>query len=161
MMKSRPPGQSSKEIVMNKLQRAVGAGAPAAAGLGAAGAAANAATATPAHPTQAAAPRDGGASVKANEQVVEAFLQDVVNEHNGGDAASFLTPDMQWSGGTVGTITGSANVAGLFAGVVAAFPDAHITINHIFGQGDQGVVPVVVSGTQEGPTLALPPTAPP
>ena len=141
---------------MKKLQRAVVAAALAAAGLGAAGAAANAATATPAHPTQATASRDHRASVKANERVVEAFLQDVVNEHNGGDAASFLTPETQWSGGTVGTITGSANVAGLFAGVVAAFPDAHITIDDIFGQGDQVVVRVVVSGTQEGPILGIP-----
>ena len=86
----------------------------------------------------------------------EALGLDVINDHNGGDAASFLTPDMQWSGGTVGTITGSANVAGLFAGVVAAFPDAHITINDIFGQGDQVVVRVVVSGTQEGPILGIP-----
>jgi steroid delta-isomerase-like uncharacterized protein len=149
------PGQSTKEIVMKKLQRAVVAAALAAAGLGAAGAAANAATATPAHPTQAAS-RDDGASVKANEQVVEAFLQDVVNEHHGGDAASFLTPDAQWYGGTVGLVSGSANVAGLFAGVVAAFPDAHITINDIFGQGDQVVVRVVVSGTQEGAVLGIP-----
>jgi predicted ester cyclase len=142
---------------MKKLQRAAVAAALAAAGLGAAGAAANAATAAPAHRTQAAAPSWRGAgSVRANERVVEAFLQDVVNEHNGGDAASFLTPDTQWSGGTVGTITGSANVAGLFAGVVAAFPDAHITINDIFGQGDQVVVRVVVSGTQEGPILGIP-----
>jgi predicted ester cyclase len=44
----------------------------------------------------------------------------------------------------------------LFAGVVAAFPDAHITINDIFGQGDQVVVRVVVSGTQEGPILGIP-----
>jgi hypothetical protein len=42
----------------------------------------------------------------------EALGLDVINDHNGGDAASFLTPDMQWYGGTVGTITGSANVAG-------------------------------------------------
>jgi len=45
------------------------------------------------HRTQAAAPSWGGTgSVKANEHVVEAFLQDVVNEHNGGAAANFLTP---------------------------------------------------------------------
>ena len=142
---------------MKKLQRAAVAAALAAAGLGVAGATANATTGAPAHRAQAAAPSWGGAgSVRANEHVVEAFLQDVVNEHNSGDAASFLTPDMQWSGGTVGTITGSANVAGLFAGVVAAFPDAHITIDDIFGQGDQVVVRVVVSGTQEGPILGIP-----
>jgi steroid delta-isomerase-like uncharacterized protein len=88
--------------------------------------------------------------------VVEAFLQDVINKHNGGDAANFLTPDMRWYGDTVGTVSGRANVAGLFAGVVAAFPDAHITIDDIFGQGDQVVVRVVVSGTQECPILGIP-----
>jgi hypothetical protein len=108
---------------MKRLQRAAVAAALAAAGLGVAGATANATTAAPAHRTQAAAPSWRGAgSVRANEQVVEAFLQDVVNEHNGGDAASFLTPDTQWYGGTVGTVSGRANVARLFAGVVAAFP---------------------------------------
>jgi predicted ester cyclase len=145
---------------MGKLQRiALGAAltATAATGLGVAGAAANAAAAAPGHGTrEAVASRDGGASVQANERVVEAFLQDVVNEHNGGHAASYLNPDMQWYGGTVGTVTGSANVAGLFAGVVAAFPDAHVTIDDIFGQGDQVVVRVVVSGTQEGAILGIP-----
>ena len=140
---------------MGKLLRVAGTAALAAAALGVA-AAANAATAAPGHSAQQAASRDGGASVKANERVVEAFLQDVINEHNGDHAASYLNPDMQWSGGTVGTVTGRANVAGLFAGVVAAFPDAHITINDIFGQGDQVVVRVVVSGTQEGPILGIP-----
>jgi steroid delta-isomerase-like uncharacterized protein len=142
---------------MRKLQRVAVAAALAAAALGVAGAAANAATAAPRHSTQeAAASRDGGASVKANERVVEAFLQDVVNEHNGDHAANYMSADVQWSGGTVGTVTGSANVAGLFAGVVAAFPDAHITINDVFGQGDQVVVRVVVSGTQEGAIIGIP-----
>jgi predicted ester cyclase len=138
------------------LQRAAVAAALAAASLGVVGATANATTAAPAHRTQAAASWRGAGSVRANEQVVEAFLQDVVNEHNGGDAANFLTPDMQWYGGTVGTVSGRANVAGLFAGVVAAFPDAHITIDDIFGQGDQVVVRVVVSGTQQGAILGIP-----
>ena len=141
---------------MGKLQRVALGAALAAAALGVAGTAANAATAAPRHSTQdAAASRDGGASVKANERVVEAFLQDVVNEHHGDHAINYLNPGMQWYGGTVGTVTGRANVAGLFAGVVAAFPDAHITINDIFGQGDQVVVRVVVSGTQEGPILGI------
>jgi steroid delta-isomerase-like uncharacterized protein len=141
---------------MRKLQR-VAVAAALAAGLGVAGTAASAATAAPAHRTQAATASPAhGAGLTGNERVVEAFLQDVINEHNGDHAISYLNPDMQWSGGTVGTVTGSANVAGLFAGVVAAFPDAHITINDIFAQGDQVVVRVVVSGTQEGPILGIP-----
>jgi|SRR5712691_1228634 len=145
-----------KELVMRKSHRFAVAAAIAATGLGVAGATANATTATPAHSTQAATASWGGTGVGANERVVESFLQNVVNEHDGAAAASYLNPDAQWSGGTVGTITGSASVAGLFAGVVAAFPDAHITIDDIFGQGDQVVVRVVVSGTQEGAVLGIP-----
>jgi steroid delta-isomerase-like uncharacterized protein len=145
-----------KERVMRKLQRAAVAAALA-AGLGVAGTAASAATAAPAHRTQAATASPAhGAGLTGNERVVEAFLQDVINEHNGDHAINYLNPGMQWSGGTVGTVTGSANVAGLFAGVVAAFPDAHISINDIFAQGDQVVVRVVVSGTQEGAILGIP-----
>src|SRR5260221_13684384 len=121
-----------KELVMRKLQRIAVAVALAAAGLGVAGAAANATTAAPGHSTQeAAASWDGGASVRANERVVEAFLQDVVNEHNGDHAANYLNPDMQWFGGTVGTGPGEANVARHLRGLAAAFPDAHITIKYI------------------------------
>jgi steroid delta-isomerase-like uncharacterized protein len=145
-----------KEHVMKKLQRVAVAAALAVTGLGVAGAAADATTAAPGRSAQEGTSRDGGASVKANERVVEAFLQDVVNEHNGDHAANYMNPDMQWSGGTVGTITGRANVAGLFASVIAAFPDAHITINDIFGQREQVVVRVVVSGTQEGAILGIP-----
>ena len=142
---------------MRKLQRVAVTAALAAVALGVAGAAASAATAAPAHRTQAATASPAhGAGLTGNERVVEAFLQDVVNGHNGDHAINYLNPDMQWSGGTVGTVTGSANVAGLFAGVVAAFPDAHITINDIFAQGDQVVVRVVVSGTQEGAILGIP-----
>ena len=140
---------------MRKLQRVAAAAALAAASLGVA-TAANAATAAPGHRAQAAASWGGAGGVRANERVVEAFLQDVINEHHGDHAANYLNPGMQWSGGTVGTVTGSANVAGLFAGVVAAFPDAHITIDDIFGQGDQVVVRVVVSGTQQGAILGIP-----
>jgi steroid delta-isomerase-like uncharacterized protein len=147
---------SMKELVMRKLQR-VALAAALAAGLAVAGTAASAATAAPAHRTQAATASPGhGAGLTGNERVVEAFLQDVINEHNGDHAINYLNPGMQWSGGTVGTVTGSANVAGLFASVVAAFPDAHITINDIFAQGDQVVVRVVVSGTQEGAILGIP-----
>ena len=147
---------------MKKFQRiALAATAAAtAAGLGVAGVTASATAASPAHSTKAASAATvswgGGARVGANERVVEAFLGDVIDEHHADAAAGFLTPDMQWSGGTVGAVTGRANVAGLFAGVVAAFPDAHATIEDIFGQGDQVVVRVVVSGTQEGAILGIP-----
>jgi len=58
----------------------------------------------------------GPSSVAANEREVLAFLREVLNEHHGESAGAFtLTQNVQWHGGTVGTITGRVNVAGLFA----------------------------------------------
>jgi predicted ester cyclase len=143
---------------MKKFQRiavAVAAAAITAASVGVASA--NAVTASPAHGKPVAStPSRGSASVTANERVVESFLHDVIDEHHGNAVAGFLTPNMQWSGGTVGTVAGRANVAGLFASVVAAFPDAHAAISDIFGQGDEVVVRVVVSGTQKGAIIGIP-----
>ena len=118
---------------------------------------ASATTGAARHPARAVkAPR--GAGVAANEQEVRAFLRDVINEHHGDQAGHFLTRNMQWHGGTVGTVKGRADVAGLFAGVVASLPNADASIKDIFGQGDQVVVRVVVRGTQKGALLGIPGT---
>ena len=141
---------------MRKLQR-VAVAAALAAGLGVAGTAASAATSAPAHRTPAATASPArGAGLTGNERVVEAFLQDVINEHNGGHAINYLNPGMQWYGGTVGTVTGSANVAGLFASVLTALPDLHPAVQDIFGSGNEVVVRMVVTGTQKGPILGIP-----
>jgi len=63
------------------------------------------ATAQAAVPDHASQP-DDAAKVAANEQVVLAFMKDVFDEHHGDHAARYLTDDMQWHGGTVGTVAG-------------------------------------------------------
>jgi predicted ester cyclase len=142
---------------MRKLQSAaVAAAALAAAGLVVIGVTAKAATAAPAHSTQAATAASDGGSARANERVVEAFIQDVLNEHH--EASGFFTPDATWTGGTVGTVTGGQNVAGLFDAATTSVPDEHATLIDIFGAGDQVAVHVVLSGTQEGPVVEIPAT---
>ena len=64
----------------------------------------------------------------ASEREVRAFLRDVINEHHGDHAGRYLTRNMQWHGGTVGTVSGRANVAGLFAGVVASLFSVRISV---------------------------------
>ncbi|MFD3926326.1 ester cyclase [Streptomyces sp. NPDC058614] len=96
------------------------------------------------------------AKVAANKRVVKAFMQDVLNEHNGDHAGRYLTKDMQWHGGTVGTVPGGDNVAGLMTTVVTSIPDLHTEVKDIFGQGDKVVVRLVVSGTlKKGPLLGV------
>lgn len=123
------------------------------AGLTVAGTAANAQTAG-----QAVDQDRGSGHVRANEKVVEAFMQDVLDGHHGADAAKYLTPDMAWHAGTVGTVAGSANVTGLLTTVVTSIPDLHTDVQDIFGQGDEVVVRLVVSGTQTGPLIGIPAT---
>src|SRR5580704_17941478 len=81
-------------------------------GLAAAGATANAKTAAAEHatrPVTASRCGSGAATVAANEREVRAFLHDVIDEHHGDQAGRFLTSDMQWHGGTVGTVKGRTN----------------------------------------------------
>lgn len=94
--------------------------------------------------------------VAAGKQVVQAFMRDVLNGHHGDHAARYLTPDMQWHGGTVGTVAGSENVAGLMTAVVTSIPDLHAAVQDIFGHGDEVVVRLVVTGTQKGALLGIP-----
>ena len=144
---------------MKKWQRAtasatlVGATVAGAVGISAA-AKANPVVSRPA----AAQPGGRPGSVSANIRVVETFLQDVLNDHHGDHASLYMTPGVTWSGGTVGTITGRKNVAGLFAGVVSSLPNVHTAIKDAFGQGDEVLVRMVVSGTQEGALLGIPAT---
>jgi steroid delta-isomerase-like uncharacterized protein len=128
-----------------------------AAGLAVSGAAASAQTAGT-RPAAAAEHSEWSVTAGANKRLVLQFVQDVLNGHNGSHAASYLTEDMQWHGGTVGTIAGRDNVAGLLTTVVTSIPDLHAAVQDIFGQGDKVVVRLIVSGTQEGPLLNIPAT---
>ena len=100
-------------------------------------------------------PVDNG-RVKANEAVVEVFMTDVLNEHHTDHALNYLTPTMAWHSGTVGTVAGASNFAGLMTAVVTALPDLHAAQQDIVAQGDEVVVRLVVTGTQEGPILNIP-----
>ncbi|HEX5300867.1 MAG TPA: ester cyclase [Streptosporangiaceae bacterium] len=105
-----------------------------------------------------AASSPGHESVAANIRVVETFLHDVLDGHHGDHAANNLTADAQFHAGTVGDFTGRATVAGVLGGVVAAIPDLHANVQDIFGHGDEVVVRLVVTGTQQGPLLGIPAT---
>jgi predicted ester cyclase len=115
-------------------------------------------TATQSASPPTAASFHGRGTVAANIRVIERFLQDVLDEHHGDHAANYLTEDAQFHAGTVGNFTGRAIVAAVLAGVVAAVPDLHANVQDIFGYGDEVVVRLVVTGTQEGTLLDIPVT---
>ncbi|MEY9855796.1 steroid delta-isomerase-like uncharacterized protein [Catenulispora sp. GAS73] len=135
---------------MNKLHRtaltAAVTAAAVAGGLGITGAAS--AQSTP-NAARAADPR-------ANERVVQTFLHEVIDGHDGAATAGLVTPDVAWHGGTLGVVAGRSNVTGLFTGIVTALPDLHSTVHDLIGQGDQVVVRQVMTGTQKGAIIGIP-----
>lgn len=147
---------------MNKSRRIAVGVALAATGAVAAGLAVSGSTAsaqTAAAPQSVTSHHDeGSVGVAANKQLILRFLQDVLNEHNGDHAGRYLTEDMQFHAGTVGTITGRDNVAGLLTTVVTSIPDLHAELQDIVGEGNEVVVRLVVTGTQEGALLGIPAT---
>jgi predicted ester cyclase len=151
---------NAKETVMRKWQRvALGAAlvAVTAGGVAIVNGTANAQSSGPGSSDLSTDSRYGGdpAAVAANKRVVQAFMQDVLNGHHGDHAGRYLTADMSWHGGTVGTVTGRDNVAGLMTLVVTSIPDLRAEVQDIFGQGDKVVVRLVVTGTLKGDLLGV------
>jgi len=144
---------------MSKSHRIVVGIALAATGAVAAGLAVSSSSAS-AQPTtkQAAASQHYGwpTNEAANKALVLRFLQDVLDQHNGNHAASYFTKDGQFHAGTVGSVTGRENVGGLLTGVVTAIPDLHAAIQDVRADGNEVVVRVVVTGTQNGDLLGVP-----
>ena len=95
------------------------------------------------------------ARVEANVRVVEKFTEDVLDDHNGSDALKYFAPTMAWHGGTIGTVSGAQNVAGLFTEVVTSIPDLHASVKDIVAQKDEVLVRLVVTGTLRGPLLGV------
>jgi predicted SnoaL-like aldol condensation-catalyzing enzyme len=111
----------------------------------------------------AQSPSDGSvdnqvAKLEANKQVVMNFMNDVLNGHHGDHAGLYLSDDMQWHGGTVGTVAGGGNVGGLMTQVVTSLPDLATETKDILGQGDEVVVRLVVTGTLQAALLGIPGT---
>jgi steroid delta-isomerase-like uncharacterized protein len=96
------------------------------------------------------------AGLCANERVVDTFLHEVIDNHDGSAVAGLVTSDVAWHGGTLGVVSGSANVQGLFTGIVTALPDLHSTVYDVVGQGDQVVVRQILTGTQKGAIIGIP-----
>lgn len=95
---------------------------------------------------------------EANKDLVRAYNQTVFNDHHTGRAADFLARDLQWHGGTLGTVDGVDNVAGLVRGIIGALPDLTATEQDIIAEGDTVAVRYVVEATHKGDLLGIPAT---
>ena len=94
----------------------------------------------------------------ANKVLVRAYTQTVFNEHQTDRASEFFAPDVKWHGGTLGTVEGADNVAGVVGGFIAALPDLTASEQSIVAEGDTVAVRYVVEATHQGALLGIPAT---
>ena len=91
-----------------------------------------------------------------NKRIVRAFIEAAFNQHDADRAGDYLTTDMTWHGGTLGTVEGRENFAGLIRAIVTALPDLRNVEQDIIAERDIVSVRAVVEGTHKGDLLGIP-----
>lgn len=91
-----------------------------------------------------------------NKRIVRAFIDAAFNRHAADNAAQYMTADIKWHGGTLGTVEGRDNFAGLIGAIVTALPDLTNVEQDIIAERDIVSVRAVVEGTHKGDLLGIP-----
>ena len=95
-------------------------------------------------------------NLEANKRIVRQFIEAAFNQHQPEKAAEYLTPDMKWHGGTLGTVEGRDQFKGLIGAIVAALPDLRNVELDIIAERDIVAVRAAVDGTHKGDLLGIP-----
>jgi predicted ester cyclase len=99
-----------------------------------------------------------GTALGSNIEIVREYTSRVFNAHNPELAKEYVTPDVKWHGGTLGTVEGADNLVGLLQGFIGALPDLNAQEQDITAQGDTVAVRFVVEATHQGNLLGIAPT---
>ena len=94
--------------------------------------------------------------LEANKRVVRAYVEQVFNGHRPDLATKFVTPDVVWRGGLLGTVTGATNLVGMLTASIGPLPDLYADEQDIAAEGDLVTVRYVVTGTVQGALLGIP-----
>ena len=91
-----------------------------------------------------------------NKRIVREFIDAAFNKHQPDKAGEYMTPDIKWHGGTLGTVEGRDNFVGLIGAIVTALPDLRNVELDIIAERDIVSVRAVVDGTHNGDLLGIP-----
>jgi len=96
--------------------------------------------------------------LEANKKLARDYIDQVFNQHNPAKAADFVTGDVVWHGGSLGTVSGVENMTGLLTGFLGALPDLRAEEQDVIASDDLVVIRLVVSATHKGDLLGIPAT---
>jgi predicted ester cyclase len=91
-----------------------------------------------------------GTTTKSNLEIVREYTERVFNEHNPNLAAQYVTSDIRWHGGVLGTVEGVANLTQLLRGFIGALPDLKASEQDVVAADDKVAVRFIVEATHKG-----------
>jgi steroid delta-isomerase-like uncharacterized protein len=97
-------------------------------------------------------------SVEQRVAVAREFVSVVFNGHHPERAEEYLTPDVVWHGGSLGTVSGVENMTALLTGFLGALPDLRAEEQAVIASDDLVAVRLVVTATHKGDLLGIPAT---
>ncbi len=100
-------------------------------------------------------------STEENLSLARQYIEQFLNRGNMAIADNILSPDYRRYLSPSSTPLNVDQQKQRIAGLRAAFPDLHVTIEDVLVEGDRVAVRVVLHGTQRGAFLGIPPTGKP
>ncbi len=98
-------------------------------------------------------------TVEQNKEIARRFVEEVFNRGNFGVLDQLMAPNFveheQLPPGIPSTHEGAVQLFGMLR---SAFPDLTASIEHLIGEGDKVVIHMILSGTQKGEFLGIPPS---
>ena len=98
-------------------------------------------------------------SIEQNKALARKLVEEVINQGNISMIDELAIPDfVEHEELPPGIPPGREAPKALFSMLLNAFPDFYATIEHLIAEGDQVVLHMTWTGTQEGEFMGIPPT---
>jgi steroid delta-isomerase-like uncharacterized protein len=101
------------------------------------------------------------ATITSNKEFVQEFIDRVFNGHNAEATSDYFSDDVQWHGGTLGTIEGATAMTSFYGEFFTALPDLRVTTVSIAAEEDRVWCRFVIEGTNQSSLFGFPPTGKP
>ena len=96
-------------------------------------------------------------SIKENKELIEKLLEKFWNDHNIAAADELVARDLVNHDPAAPTVTGLEGLKAYAGMLFTAFPDFHVAIDDMVGEGDKVAKAWTLSGTHEGDFMGIPP----
>jgi predicted ester cyclase len=94
----------------------------------------------------------------ANLALAREYVDRVFNAHQPELAIEYVTANVKWHGGTLGTIEGPDGIVALLQGFLGALPDLNAAEQDAFAHGEFVAMRFVINATHRGPLFGVPAT---